>query len=979
MFSHENLLDGVSSGLINLNPDISHYLQPHLVLNDADRGTKTLQFVLQNLESCNSFRFAIAFVTRSGVACIHQALKNFTERGGYGEILISKYLHFSDPHAISALKSFKNITVKFISAPNFHGKTLMFEHDEFVRVLIGSSNLTQDALGKNTEINISAAITRNSSLFIEIDGYFKGWSLASVEIDKLVFDEYFEAWSVARHRNQSVESKYSAIDLRHEDELPVAPNSMQKDALKNLSLVRENGKTRSLVVSATGTGKTVLSAFDVKQSKARRMLFIVHRLNIAKKAMSEFRKVFLDSKSMGLYSSSEDLNTTSDFIFTTVQTLNLDSHLNKFSPEDFDYIIIDETHRAGAKTYQKIIDYFKPKFLLGMTATPERTDDFDIFSLFNHSVAYEVRLQKALEAELLVPFHYFGIADITVDGCSLNDSSSFNHLISSQRVAHILDILKEYGCDSGLPKGLVFCSCVEEAKMLSQAFNNSGLKACSLTGEDSEAQRELAISRLESVGEDRLDYILTVDIFNEGIDIPSINQVVMLRPTTSAIIFVQQLGRGLRKSVGKNYLTVIDFIANYQNNYLIPVALFGDSSFNKDKLRNILSMGSGLIPGASSISFEPIAKQLIFNSINLTNLNTRLQLLEDYKLLKFRLGREPMMIDFLEHQSRDPYQFVNYERGGNSLMAFAVATGHLDYQPDEKIKLLGYLGKHVFDAKRLEDSAIVNLLKNSSETSFTNVKKFVFDAVGYEPSSETILSAIHSINLHYITERFNGKSWRVSELNSFDLVYVEGDRIIQSKFLAEIKESNTFSNYFFDLVNSSIKVFCENFQLSNYVDGFVRGRKYSRKDVFRILNWDKRPNEQNVGGYAVSSDGKNCAIFATYHKSENISDTTKYEDKFLNPAHLVYMSKSNRNLNSSDVLAILNQDNTEIRIPFFAKKNDDEGADFYYLGDLKSLPKKFVNTTMSSESNVSVVKMEFLLDKPVEYGLYKYITDSVII
>lgn len=979
MFSHENLLEGVSSGLINLNPDISYHLQPHLVLNDSAKGVKTLQFILQNLETCNSFRFAIAFVTRSGVACIHQALKNFSDKGGTGEILISRYLNFSDPHAIKALQGFKNITVKFISAPNYHGKTLLFEYDEFVRVLIGSSNLTQDALGKNTEVNISAAITRESSLYIETNNYFKSWSLTSVEIDKLVLDEYFESWNLARKLNTSNQKQVSGKELQLQNVPSVIPNLMQKDALKSLRLVRESGQTRSLVVSATGTGKTVLSAVDVEQSKARRMLFIVHRLNIAKKAMNEFKKVFSNSKSMGLYSSGEELNTSSDFIFSTVQTLNLDNHLKQFSPEDFDYIIIDETHRAGAKTYQKIVDYFRPKFLLGMTATPERTDDFDIFSLFNHSVAYEVRLQKAMEADLLVPFHYFGISDISVDGNSIDDTSSFNQLISQQRVIHILNALKEYGCDNGLPKGLIFCSCVDEAKMLSQAFNENGLKTCALTGGDSEAQRDLAIKQLESNDEFRLDYILTVDIFNEGIDIPSINQIVMLRPTTSAIIFVQQLGRGLRKSSAKEYLTVIDFIANYRKNYLIPVALFGDASFNKDRLRSVLSMGSGLIPGASSISFEPIARELIFDSINSTNLNTRVQLLEDYKLLKFRLGRNPMMIDFLENQSRDPYQFVNYERGGDSLMAFAISNDQLDYQLDEKIKLLGYLSKNVFDAKRLEDSAIISLLKANVEINFTNVKKFIFDMVGYKASNETILSAIHSINLNYITERFDGQSRRVSELNSFSLIHVDGERIMQTDLLAEIKKTSIFYDYFFDLVNCSIRVFCQNFQLTNYVDGFVRGSKYSRKDVFRILNWDKRPNELNVGGYAVSSDGKNCAIFATYHKSENISDTTKYEDKFLNPAHLVYMSKSNRNLNSNDVLAIFNQDKNGIRIPFFAKKHDGEGTDFYYLGDLKSLPEKFVNTSMPTDNNVSVVRMEFLLDKSVEHNLYKYITDSLLI
>jgi superfamily II DNA or RNA helicase/HKD family nuclease len=973
MFSFEKLLEGAKSGLIDSSVDSSKNFQPHLVLNDLSKGTKTLEFVLENLSNCIQFRFAVAFVTRSGVACLHQTLKEFSARGGSGQILISKYLNFSDPHAINLLKSFQNIDVRFISSPNYHGKTFLFEFDEFSRVLIGSSNLTQDALGRNTEVNVSATVAKTSSLYRELDENLNSWFTASEVITEKVLAGYFDSWSLNKNRRNKEEVASAKIYSEEDSEL-ITPNAMQITALENLNKIRESGQARSLVISATGTGKTVLSALDVKQSASQRLLFVVHRLNIAKKAMNEFKKVFGSSKTMGIYSAGEELNTEADFLFSTVQTINTEHHLKKFKESHFDYIIIDETHRAGAKTYKNIIDYFKPKFLLGMTATPERTDNFDIFSLFNHSIAYEIRLQKALEADLLVPFHYFGIADISVGGKSLDEKSDFNNLISEQRVNHIIDALEEYGCDTAKPKGLIFCSRTAEAKTLSSEFNAKGFKTCALTGEDDEDQREVAIRKLESDADDGLDYIFTVDIFNEGIDIPAINQVVMLRPTSSAIIFVQQLGRGLRKSKGKDYLTVLDFIGNYENNYLIPVALFGDASFNKDKLRRILNAGSALIPGASSISFESIAKDLIFKSIDSTKLDTRKQLSEAYKLLQFRIGRPPMMMDFINHQSRDPYQYVaEYD----SILKFSVVSKAVNEIAVEKLDLIKYLGKHVLDGKRVEDAVILKLLQSSSEIEFEDVKQYIKNLTGFKTSDDIIKSAIHSINLNYITERLDGSSRRVSEIKGYKLIECVDSKISSTKFLEDIKCSGIYSSYFYDLVECCISTFVANFNLPDYVGGFKRGEKYSRKDVFRILNWDKRPNEQNVGGYAISPDGTNCPIFATYHKSENISLTTKYEDRFINQSHLVYMSKSKRNLLSNDVSAIRNHKNSNMRIPFFAKKNDDEGLDFYYLGDLTSIPDKFESTFMSSENGqVSVVKMEFIVDKPVESNLYKYITGS---
>jgi superfamily II DNA or RNA helicase/HKD family nuclease len=971
MFSRDALLDGIRSGLVEHDPDVSDSFKPHLVLNDLSSGSKTLEFILNNISNCIKFRFAVAFVTRSGVACIHQILKEFCARGGVGEILVSRYLNFSDPTAIKLLKNFENISVKFVSAQNYHGKTFLFEFDDYANVLIGSSNLTQDALGKNTEVNLATTVSKKSSLYAAVDLNLVAWSKSAEIINDDVLHRYSQEW-VKTSQQLKASNQFDQEGAEESTISSLIPNNMQKEALYNLDQIRKSGCNKSLLISATGTGKTVLSALDAKQVGAKKLLFVVHRLNIAKKAMAEFRRVFGNEVTMGIYSSGEELNTTSDYIFSTVQTINSDFHIRKFNKTEFDYIIIDETHRAGAKTYQRIIDYFKPKFLLGMTATPERTDGFDIFSLFNHSIGYEIRLQKAMEADLLAPFHYFGVTDITLDGKQLDDKADFNKLSSEQRVNHIIETLNEYGCDSGKPRGLVFCSRIDEARALSAAFNSRGLKSKTLTGDDTEEDREEAIQRLESDGSNKLDYLFTVDIFNEGVDIPSVNQVVMLRPTTSSIVFVQQLGRGLRKSNNKEYLTVIDFIGNYQNNFLIPIALFGDTSFNKDKLRRLLNAGSSMIPGASTISFTQIARDLIFKSIDKTKLDTKKLLKEDYKLLQHKLGRLPMMMDFINYQSRDPYQYV--ENFG-SLLKFSQSIDPSIVVPKDQLELISYLSKHVFDGKRLEECIILKNMFNLESVSFSKIRDEVFSLTKYIPSDETLLSAINNINLNFATVRSGNANLRVSEVCNYNLLQVDGEIISKSFSLLSICSSSFLLSYLNDLVDCGLATFFRTFDLNNFIGGFKRGEKYSRKDVFRILNFDKRPNEQNIGGYF--SDGKSCPIFTTYKKSDNISATTKYEDRFINSSHLVYMSKSRRNLLSPDVREISCQKQNNLRIPFFAKKNDDEGTDFYYLGDLTALSNKFEESTMSDGKGkfVSVVKMEFMLDKPVEPRLFKYLCD----
>ena len=346
-------------------------------------------------------------------------------------------------------------------------------------------------------------------------------------------------------------------------------------------------------------------------------------------------------------------------IFAMVQTLSKDENLKQYAKDRFDYIVVDEVHHSGAKSYQNIIDYFKPKFLLGMTATPERTDNFNIYDIFNHNIAYEIRLYDALAENLLTPFHYFGISDIEIDGEVINEKTSINNLSADVRVDYIIEKSKFYGYSGDKLHGLIFVSRKDEAKNIAQKLSERGINSKALVGEHSDKEREHVVRQLQN-GE--ISYIVTVDIFNEGIDIPCVNQIILLRPTQSSIVYIQQLGRGLRKYKDKDYVVVLDFIGNYEKNFLIPVAVSQDNTYDKDYLKRFIIHGTEIIPGESTITFERIAKERIFENINRSVFSNRKNIEKDFKILEMQLGRVPMLYDFFEKNMIDPSVILKYKK-----------------------------------------------------------------------------------------------------------------------------------------------------------------------------------------------------------------------------------------------------------------------------------------------------------------------------
>lgn len=969
--THYQLGESLKTGFIDRSLPASKDYLPQLLVNDKTEGRKVLTTIIKELNNCDEFWLSVAFVTTSGVATLINTLSDLKSKGIKGKILVSQYLNFTQPEALKRLLQFDNIEVRIEIEDNFHSKGYLFKKGEVYDLIIGSSNLTANALCSNVEWNLKITATPISYIIFNAVKEFSSKFEKAVIVNSFFIDNYS-----LLYKKQFDYVKALRGEVLGYSQKKVTPNLMQREALHNLKQLRLQGKNKALLISATGTGKTYLSGFDAEIVNPKRLLFVVHRLNIAEASRKTYQLIFGESKTTGIYSGNQK-ELEADLIFSTIQTICKEENLAQFKPDHFDYIVIDETHRAGAESYKKILDHFKPNFLLGMTATPERSDGFDIFKLFDYNIAYEIRLHRALEENMLIPFHYYGVTDISVDGKLLEENSDFKLLTASERIDRVIEKAKFYSCDDGNVRGLVFCSNIEECKSLSEGFNRKGLRAMALTGENSENERVHAIQLLESDNEKlRLDYIFTVDIFNEGIDIPRVNQIVMLRPTQSAIVFVQQLGRGLRKIISKDYLTVIDFIGNYKNNFLVPIALYGDTSYSKDSLRKMMASGSSFIPGTSTVNFDRISRDRIFESIDSANMMLKRDLVNDYRLLKFKLGHIPMMIDFLDHGSRDPILYVNYARSYFNFVADQEDSlkGSLG---NSETKLLELFSNEINNSKRLEESLILKHLINNGTIEVGRLKREIENDYEYTVSDKTIDSCLNNLNFGFITENKEKRLISVKEKYSLRIVKKEANQIVFEESFRTMLTNSIFREFLIDNIEYSIQTFNRLYNRNKFSSGFILYRKYSRKDVFRILNWGTNPIAQNVGGYIVNPQKTNCPIFVNYHKEESISSSTKYEDGFISNSEFEWMSKSKRTLNSPDVKAIINYKNG-LRLPLFIKKNNDEGTEFYYMGDVTPKDDSFVQTTMPDDhgKQISVVKVKFSMNHTVEDSVYDYLTAS---
>ncbi|HUH53245.1 MAG TPA: DUF3427 domain-containing protein, partial [Microbacteriaceae bacterium] len=488
------------------------------------------------------------------------------------------------------------------------------------------------------------------------------------------------------------------------------------------------------------------------------------------------------------------------------------------------------------------------------------------------------------------------------------------------------------------------------------------LRTKSLTGNHSIQEREQAVQLLE---EGKLDYLITVDIFNEGVDIPAVNQVVMMRQTKSSIIFTQQLGRGLRKAAGKEHLIVIDFIGNYTNNYLIPIALFGDNSLSKDSIRkNLLdAKEAGVISGVSSVNFDEISRKRIFDSIEKSKLDSMQNLKRVFSDLEHRLGHIPQLIDFARFDTADPVvvstKSINYWN-------FLVKIKKTNKSPSlGESAILAFMSKELLNGKRPHELLLLkHLLQHKSIT--RSEYKTILRSKYCTHDDETINSVSRVLDLTFFTEvqrKLYGNS---------PIVEMHDDTFhVSDQLSANYEYDYAFKAHLDDAIETGLYLARHKY---GWPSSLKIGHRYSRKDVCRILNWASN-QEGTIFGYKVDFFSASCPIFITYHKDEDVSHSTRYEDELLNSNTLKWFTRSRRTLGSKEVKSIINN---EVPQHLFAKKDDAEGLDFFYLGEVRS--SNPVQTTMLDDHGhpLDVVTMHLNLEKPLTQSLYDYLTTPTI-
>lgn len=958
----ENLQGSLYKGFINQNELKPGNFKPQLLINNAKRNENVLTTILEELDKSQSFLFSVAFITESGLATLKAKLLDLHQKGIRGRILTSTFLNFNQPKVFSELMKIENIEVRTTDIKGFHAKGYIFDHGRSFSLIVGSSNLTAHALKVNYEWNVKLTSHENGEIVHHFKDQFENvWEKAETLTQEWI-DRYEVTYS-ATHEQRAMQqvidppTNYETNSIQKA--LEIKPNKMQETALQQIQSLRNEQKQKALVISATGTGKTYLSAFDVRAFRPKRMLFVVHREQILQKAMKDFQTILGGAEDDFGILSGTSKQVQARYLFATIQTISKRDVLQQFDREAFDYILIDEVHKAGAESYLRVINHFQPAFLMGMTATPERTDDFNIYELFDYNIAYEIRLQEALEEDMLCPFHYFGVTDLEINGEVIDETTTFMQLVSENRINHIIDKIGYYGYSGKTVKGLMFCSRKDEAKELSVKLNERGYRTVALTGDDGQEER---LRRVEDLENGKLDYILTVDIFNEGIDIPCINQVVMLRQTQSSIVFIQQLGRGLRKHDSKEFVTIIDFIGNYKNNYMIPVALSGDQSQNKDNIRR-KTAETNYISGASTINFEEIARKQIFKAINNSTLNTAKLLKEAFVNLKNKIGHVPLLHDFVANHSIDPIVIAEKH---NTYYHFLISI-------KEKTPVLSLYEQHVLtmlslevlNGKRRHEVLLLDQLLGQKQVSHDTYLSILRENE-CTVDDQTIESVQRIVDLSFFNQATQKK------YGDEPIVVVKGDIY---KLNEKIQQSLSENLFFETLIKDVIETAKEKNKAYLCEESLTLYQKYSRKDVCKLLNW-KSDESSTIYGYKPKYGA--CPIFITYHKNEEVEASVNYGDEFISPELLKWFTRSNRTLKSTEVQKIVEAKQGGIDIHIFVKKDDDEGTDFYYLG--KALPdrKTVEQTTMQDkhQKDIPVVTMSMVMEKPIEHSLYHYLTEG---
>lgn len=913
-----------------------------LIINEKAKFMNFFVHLKNELMTCKKFYFIVSFIKYSGIQLLISTLDELEALGIQGEIITSVYLNITDPKALSKLLSYKNIKVKIYNNSNesFHTKAYLFEKEKYHTCIIGSSNISQSALYSAEEWNVK--LTDNDFFDIynqSFNQFQKLWnSNEAIELTEDFVGKYEEYREKNRPQNTF---DYRKIQT---EKKKFIPNSMQIEILEKLKNTRESGNNRGLVVAATGTGKTYLAAMDVKDffknRKNSSFLFIAHREELLDNAIRVFSDILhIDKENFGrIFSGNKEVG--HNMIFASVQSLR--NCYKEFDTDKFHYIIIDEFHHASASSYETIIHYFKPEFLLGLTATPERMDGKDILALCDYNLVGEMGMRKAMEKDLIVPFHYFGVNDITVDyekipykNGKYDEEILSNDLSVSIRTDYIVEKMEKFGYDGKYMSGIAFCQNIKHALYMKNEFSRKGYKSELLTSKINLTERSKI---LESFRNKEIEILCVVDILNEGIDIPDINLLLFLRPTLSSTVFIQQIGRGLRKSVGKDFVTIIDFIGNHRKDYLIT-KVFSDEIHNKsflyekkEKIIEQIKNQFANIPGASYIELDRICQERIIDKIEKINFTSRNALKEMYNEFKNDIGKSPE--EFLEISDFDSNieLFVELVTKVGSFYETQVQFENDNFikyyrMKNPKTDLLAYMEKKIRLCEPFTYLTVKFFLKSKYEGQ--NLRNKYINSEILLSEYKKYFSIKDKFKNFYLLERI------FNELIEDEILEVDlyGYKISKKYEAIFYEEDKNFEKRLSDLINLGLNEFRKN-DIEEFNDNvLITHKEYKRIDL-QILLDSKVPKGTWRAGYANTE--KDICLFITNDKSHIMQENLKYDNSLHSDEIIQWISQPKTYHSSSVGQMFIKHREKNMKVHIFARKyafmNGNKTNPFIYLG-----------------------------------------------
>lgn len=895
---------------LNQNNNIENFL----IVNRKTKFKNFFTYLKEELNSCDSFCFIVSFIKFSGIQLLINTLDELKNRGIKGRIITSVYLNITDPKALRKLMEYDNVEIKVYTntRESFHTKAYLFHRKEYSSCIIGSSNLSQSALYSGEEWNVRLVKDNYLDIFDQsCEQFEKIWdSNEAVELNSRFIDMYEEF--------KSNTGNIETFDFKKEENNKeiFRPNKMQSELLEKLKLTRQFGNKKGLIVAATGTGKTYLAAMDILHVKPASFLFIAHREELINNAFNVFSKILPhDISEYGFLTGSEK-NYNKKFMFSTIQSLYKNTEY--FSKQAFDYIIIDEFHHSKASTYETVLNYFEPSFLLGLTATPERMDGKDILELCDYNLIGEMGLREALEYDLLSPFHYFGLIDNTVDYKEIpfsngryDDRILGEKLSIPKRVEFIHSKIEKIGFDGDKVKAIAFCANIKHAEYMKEQFKLKGYTTESITARDNQQNRREITDNFQN---GNIEILCVVDIFNEGIDIPDVNLLLFLRPTMSSTIFIQQLGRGLRKVKNKDFVTILDFIGNHKKDYIITQAFSENTLSEKDRLLTEIKNQFSDIPGASYIELDRICQDRIISKIENYNSLSKDNIVAEYLEFKNEFGRELDIIDFKDNIEL----FLRLKNKFGSFVKAQKLIEKLDYYfHNDEEEIFGILEKN-FSINYPYEVLIIWLL---SETGTISPKDVIskFESV-------FLIKINKKLQYHLIIRAMRELS--------------ENDLFIFNSLTNTISLKTTdFTKFFKKRLIGLIELFILNFKKKIDINEFnnnilVKYNDYSRIELQILLDSNAQKGSWRAG-YSVSRE--HICLFITLNKSLVLKEELKYDNYFHRQDIVQWISQNKTSHDSKVGRMYVEHKDLNMKVHIFIRKDpvleNGAAAPFSYLGE----------------------------------------------